>query len=259
MHGRPGPVARKISATSIEARTAQPSGEISPGLNRPSLSSGLVTVRTVRVAILRLHDRREQWQAGSVPAGGLFLTAGADIQKDRIEVDVWAWGRSLESWLIEHIVLDGGPGDEACWKAFDEVLGRSWQPPKTSPMSRAISRLAPSAFAAGSLPSSITSSASSPVAMRVTRTALPITSAGRFWPLGWLGNVVALHGTLKIIQFGQSAVAGIDVEFDIPRFEFARLVYGLPAGQVIDHQDVRLLTELYGITHCPCSCSYALP
>lgn len=31
---------------------AQPSGEISSGLNRPSLSSGLVTVRTVRVATL---------------------------------------------------------------------------------------------------------------------------------------------------------------------------------------------------------------
>ena len=31
---------------------AQPAGEISPALNRPSLSSGLVTVRTVRVATL---------------------------------------------------------------------------------------------------------------------------------------------------------------------------------------------------------------
>ncbi|MFD1985688.1 terminase gpA endonuclease subunit [Mesorhizobium newzealandense] len=48
------------------------------------------------------------------------------IQKDRIEVDVWAWGRGLESWLVEHVVLDGGPGDEACWKALDQVLGRSW-------------------------------------------------------------------------------------------------------------------------------------
>ncbi len=42
-----------------------------------------------------------------------FLTAGADVQKDRIEVSVWAWGRGLESWLVEHIVIapinsDGG-------------------------------------------------------------------------------------------------------------------------------------------------------
>ena len=35
----------------------------------------------------RLYDRREAWPAGTVPMGGLFLTAGADVQKDRIEVD----------------------------------------------------------------------------------------------------------------------------------------------------------------------------
>ena len=52
----------------------------------------------------RLADRREDWPAGTVPAGGLFLTAGADVQKDRIEVDIWAWGRGLESWLVEHVV-----------------------------------------------------------------------------------------------------------------------------------------------------------
>lgn len=46
------PAARKMLATSIEARKAQPSGEASSGLNRPSLSSGLVTVRTVLVATL---------------------------------------------------------------------------------------------------------------------------------------------------------------------------------------------------------------
>src|SRR5690606_5546634 len=49
----------------------------------------------------RLYDRRERWTSGTVPAGGLFLTAGADVQKDRIEVDVWAWGRGLESWPHE--------------------------------------------------------------------------------------------------------------------------------------------------------------
>ena len=46
---------------------------------------------------------------------GLFLTAGADVQKDRIEVDVWAWGRGLESWLVDHIVIEGGPGSGTGW------------------------------------------------------------------------------------------------------------------------------------------------
>ncbi len=75
----------------------------------------------------RLYDRREHWPAGTVPDGGLFLTAGADVQKDRIEVDVWAWGRGLESWLIDHVLIEGGPGHAASWAALDAILDRSWR------------------------------------------------------------------------------------------------------------------------------------
>jgi phage terminase large subunit GpA-like protein len=62
-----------------------------------------------------------------VPERGRFLTAGADVQKDRIEVDVWAWARGLESWLVDHLVLEGGPGDPGCWEALTDLLGRVWQ------------------------------------------------------------------------------------------------------------------------------------
>ena len=74
----------------------------------------------------RLYDRRERWPAGTVPEGGLILTAGADVQKDRIEVDVWAWGRGLESWLVDHVVIDGGPESAAAWAALAALLGRTW-------------------------------------------------------------------------------------------------------------------------------------
>ena len=74
----------------------------------------------------RLSDRRERWAPGTVPAGGLFLTAGADVQKDRIEVDVWAWGRGLESWLIEHMVIESGPERAEPWAALDRLLSRVW-------------------------------------------------------------------------------------------------------------------------------------
>ncbi|PKP79241.1 MAG: terminase, partial [Alphaproteobacteria bacterium HGW-Alphaproteobacteria-2] len=74
----------------------------------------------------RLADRREAWKPGIVPAGGLFLTAGADVQKDRIEVDVWAWGRGLTSWLVDHVLIEGGPGDPACWQRLTDLLGRTW-------------------------------------------------------------------------------------------------------------------------------------
>jgi phage terminase large subunit GpA-like protein len=74
----------------------------------------------------RLYERREDWPIGSVPSRGLFLTAGADVQKDRIEVDVWAWGRGLESWLVEHIVIDGGPDRPESWNELTGLLGRTW-------------------------------------------------------------------------------------------------------------------------------------
>jgi phage terminase large subunit GpA-like protein len=74
----------------------------------------------------RLSDRRERWTPGTVPAGGLILTAGADVQKDRIEVDVWAWGRGLESWLVDHVVIEGGPESAQAWSALTALLGRTW-------------------------------------------------------------------------------------------------------------------------------------
>jgi phage terminase large subunit GpA-like protein len=73
----------------------------------------------------RLADRRVSFPA-QIPAGGLFLTAGADVQKDRIEVDVWAWGRGLESWLVDHIVIPGGPDDPACWERLTALLSQTW-------------------------------------------------------------------------------------------------------------------------------------
>jgi len=74
----------------------------------------------------RLYDQRETSALGTVPAGGLFLTAGVDVQKDRLEVDVWAWGRGLESWLIEHIVIEGGPQRPDAWTDLDALLDRTW-------------------------------------------------------------------------------------------------------------------------------------
>jgi phage terminase large subunit GpA-like protein len=74
----------------------------------------------------RIADRREDYRRGTVPAGGLFLTAGADVQRDRIEVDIWAWGRGLESWLVDRITIEGGPERAATWAALSELLAGTW-------------------------------------------------------------------------------------------------------------------------------------
>ncbi|GER08841.1 terminase [Kordiimonadales bacterium JCM 17843] len=80
----------------------------------------------------RLYERREDFSVGTVPAGGLFLTAGADVQKDRIEVSVWAWGRGLTSWLVDHIIIPrssrgtGGPERTEAWNALTGLLSQTW-------------------------------------------------------------------------------------------------------------------------------------
>lgn len=75
----------------------------------------------------RLYDRRELWPFGAVPKEGLFLTAGVDVQKDRLECSVWAWGRGLESWLVEHIVIDGGAENQTAWTALTAKLQSRWR------------------------------------------------------------------------------------------------------------------------------------
>ena len=74
----------------------------------------------------RLLERREDYRTGAVPFGGLLLTAGADVQKDRIEVSVWAFGRGKESWLIEHRVLMGDTARDEVWKSLASVLRETW-------------------------------------------------------------------------------------------------------------------------------------
>ena len=74
----------------------------------------------------RLVERREDYRIGSVPLGGLLLVGAADVQKDRIEASVWAFGRGKESWLVEHRVLMGDTARDAVWKALAAMLAENW-------------------------------------------------------------------------------------------------------------------------------------
>ncbi len=74
----------------------------------------------------RLLERREDYRIGTVPTGGLLLVGGADIQKDRIEVSIWAYGRGKECWLVEHRVLMGDTARDAVWKRLAELLTERW-------------------------------------------------------------------------------------------------------------------------------------
>ena len=74
----------------------------------------------------RLYETRETYPIGTIPMGGLFLTAGVDIQKDRIECEVVAWGRQKQSWSVEYFVLDGDTAKPEVWKRLADVVNRDY-------------------------------------------------------------------------------------------------------------------------------------
>jgi phage terminase large subunit GpA-like protein len=74
----------------------------------------------------RLRDRQSTALLGQVPRGVLFLTAGVDVQRDRLEVSVWGWGRGLRSWLVDHRILEGDPSAESCWTALSTLCAATW-------------------------------------------------------------------------------------------------------------------------------------
>jgi phage terminase large subunit GpA-like protein len=75
----------------------------------------------------RLYDHREDYPAYIVPRRGLFVTAGADVQKDRIEISVYAWGRGKESWLIDYVVFAGSPELPQVWAMVSEFLNQTYR------------------------------------------------------------------------------------------------------------------------------------
>ncbi len=74
----------------------------------------------------RLVERREDFAMGVVPKGALVLTAGVDVQDDRIECDVWGWAAGFSSWLVDHVVIQGSPREREPWDELAKMLARDW-------------------------------------------------------------------------------------------------------------------------------------
>lgn len=73
-----------------------------------------------------LQSRAEEYPA-QVPMCGLYLTAGIDMQQDRLEVEVVAWGEAEESWSVEYRVLWGDPLQGDVWDELDDFLAGAYQ------------------------------------------------------------------------------------------------------------------------------------
>lgn len=68
-----------------------------------------------------LAERAEDW-GDAIPADGLILTAGVDVQDDRLEAEIVAWGKDEESWSIAYKTIHGDPSGPVVWRDLDEFL-----------------------------------------------------------------------------------------------------------------------------------------
>lgn len=60
---------------------------------------------------VRLMERRENYPEKQIPASGLLLVAGADVQHSGIWVEVVAYARDRQSWCVWREFLDGDTTD----------------------------------------------------------------------------------------------------------------------------------------------------
>lgn len=77
------------------------------------------------IDVSTLRARGERWRS-QVPQGVLHLTAGVDVQDDRLEVEVVGWGAAWESWSVAYEVLMGDPSTPALWARLADLLSRGW-------------------------------------------------------------------------------------------------------------------------------------
>lgn len=74
-----------------------------------------------------VYARRDTYLSGTVCRAALILFAGVDVQKDRLEVGVWGFGRNRERWLVEHRVLPGPTNRPEVWADLEAMFGETWQ------------------------------------------------------------------------------------------------------------------------------------
>ena len=82
----------------------------------------------------KVYLRREDYELGIVPAKGALLVAGVDVQDDRLEVEIKAYGRGKEAWSVDYRVIQ--VPDQAgqalktsspeVWQELDALLAADW-------------------------------------------------------------------------------------------------------------------------------------
>ena len=73
-----------------------------------------------------LKARCEPYEILTVPLGGMLLTAGVDVQDNRLAIVVRAWGKGEESWLVFYGEIYGDPSQPILWDDLNLLISRTF-------------------------------------------------------------------------------------------------------------------------------------
>lgn len=74
----------------------------------------------------QVSSRKESF-GETLDRGILLLTAGVDVQDDRLEVEIVGWGKDEESWSLDYRTVYGDPSSPAVWQDLDNILGQQFE------------------------------------------------------------------------------------------------------------------------------------
>ncbi len=80
-----------------------------------------------------LMERAENW-GDELPEDVLLITAGVDVQDDRLEIEIVGWGRGEETWSLAYETMYGDPSSAELWNRLDVTLGRKFEHPTLGEM-----------------------------------------------------------------------------------------------------------------------------
>lgn len=73
-----------------------------------------------------LYERREGYELNKPPVDVALITAGVDVQKDRIEVEIVGWCKNKRSYSIDYRVLMGDTAALPVWDELAKIVNESW-------------------------------------------------------------------------------------------------------------------------------------
>ena len=82
-----------------------------------------------RVESFGLNVQTPDGELLALPVSVLLLTAGVDVQPDRLEAVIYGWDRDGAAYALGHFVIWGNTLEGPVWRELDELLLQRWKHP----------------------------------------------------------------------------------------------------------------------------------